>query len=70
VHYRKANGKTGPKVFKLKELTLAPGEQTTLVSKRSLSEKTTRKHHPGDHGIGLLINGQPCGSAGFDLLSP
>ncbi|MET0387037.1 MAG: DNA alkylation repair protein, partial [Polyangiales bacterium] len=47
VHFVKANGETRPKVFKLKQLVLAPGETCTLSGKVSFQPLTTRKPYPG-----------------------
>lgn len=68
IHYVKANGRTSPKVFKLKALELAPYDQIQLAKTVSLAEMTTRKHYPGEHKIDVLINGnvKPLGS--FKLL--
>jgi len=57
VHFAKARGKTGAKVFKLKEVTLAPRETVRLAKKISLKEMTTRKHYPGKHNVDVLLNG-------------
>lgn len=67
IYFVKANGKNRPKVFKIRALTLAPGERVSLGKKVSLAEMTTRKHYPGEHRIGVLLNGtrQPLGS--FEL---
>jgi 3-methyladenine DNA glycosylase AlkC len=70
VHYRKANGTTAPKVFKLKEITLQPGASLALKTRRSLQERTTRRHYPGEHGIVIQVNGYPCGETAFTLLAP
>src|SRR4051812_23386590 len=43
IHYVKSNGKASAKVFKLKELDLAPRETVSLSKKVSLKEMTTRK---------------------------
>lgn len=68
VHYVKANGKTAPKVFKLKSLQLAAGESISLGKKLSLAEMTTRQHYPGTHRIELLINGQVYPLGCFELV--
>ena len=64
VHFVKANGKTSPKVFKLRTLTLERGETVTLNATFSLVEMTTRKHYPGKHRIEAVVNGarQPLGA--------
>lgn len=68
VHFVKANGQANPKVFKLKTLDLAPGEQVALSKKISLAEMSTRKHYPGKHQVEVLLNGaiSPLGS--FELV--
>jgi 3-methyladenine DNA glycosylase AlkC len=58
VHYVKADGRTSPKVFKLKRLTLERGVQAPLRIVIKLAELTTRKHYPGRHRVELLVNGQ------------
>ncbi|MBZ4419808.1 DNA alkylation repair protein [Myxococcus sp. RHSTA-1-4] len=58
VHFQKANGAARPKVFKVKALTLEPG-QTEEVGKRvSFEQLTTRRHYPGPHRFEALVNGQ------------
>lgn len=68
VHYAKANGKTNHKVFKLKNLALAPGETATLTKKHSFRPVTTRKYYAGRHAIEILINGESIARQEFDLL--
>ncbi len=67
IHYVKANGQAKPKVFKLKNLTLAPGETVTLSHKRSFKAISTRRYYPGQHILELLINGTPAGNHPFLL---
>ena len=67
VHYVKADGRTSPKVFKLKRLTLARGASAPLRIVIKLAELTTRKHYPGTHGVELLVNGQKYPVGEFQL---
>jgi 3-methyladenine DNA glycosylase AlkC len=69
IHFVKANGKAQPKVFKLKEVALAPRASARLGKRVSLAEMTTRKHYPGKHTVDVVVNGQtkPLGSF---VLSP
>jgi 3-methyladenine DNA glycosylase AlkC len=67
IHFVKANGKTSAKVFKLKELDLAPRESVHLSKKVSLAEMTTRKHYAGKHRVDVLLNGKPKPLGAFDL---
>lgn len=57
VHYMKANGKTAPKVFKLKTVELAASASLHFEKKLSLADLTTRKHYPGTHSVEVLLNG-------------
>lgn len=67
VHYVKANGKTSPKVFKLKSLELAAGKSAAVSKKVSLKEMTTRKHYPGRHLVDVIVNGESSQIGFFDL---
>ena len=64
VHFVKANGSTRPKVFKVRQVDLAPGGSTVLEKTVSLEVLTTRQHYPGTHSVEVLVNGQatPVGS--------
>lgn len=67
VHFVKANGSTSPKVFKLKAISLAPGQTLILSKKISLAPMTTRTLHAGEHRIDALINGHPFPLGSFHL---
>lgn len=67
VHYVKANGRTRPKVFKLTTLHLAPGGTASLQKVISLKDLSTRKHYPGLHRVGLLVNGHEQALGAFAL---
>lgn len=67
VHFVKANGKSSPKVFKLRTVELAPQETVQLGKVISLVEMTTRKHFTGIHRVDVILNrcAKPVGA--FDL---
>jgi len=67
VWYVKANGLPRPKVFKLKTLDLAAGQTAWLGKRLSLAELTTRRHHPGEHAVEALVNGQALPLGRFAL---
>ncbi|KRW96288.1 DNA alkylation repair protein [Paracoccus sp. MKU1] len=67
VHFVKANGGTRPKVFKLRSLTLQPGEKAVLSATVSFAAMTTRRHFPGHHRIDVLINGEAHPLGGFEV---
>ncbi len=66
----KANGKTSPKVFKLRTIDLAPRETVQMGKSVSLAEMTTRKYYVGMHKVDVVLNGytKPLGT--FELSRP
>ena len=68
VHHLKNNGKQQAKVFKLKNVDLAPGESISLSKSHSFKKVTTRTYYPGAHGIEILINGIVRGRIDFQLV--
>jgi 3-methyladenine DNA glycosylase AlkC len=68
VWYIKAQGPPRPKVFKLRSLELAAGETVRLSKRLLLAQMTTRIHHPGEHAVEALVNGQPLPIGSFQLL--
>lgn len=67
VHHCKANGKTVPKVFKWKVLTLKAGERVMAERKHPIKPVTTRTYYPGTHRVEIMVNGKSLGSASFEL---
>ncbi len=67
IHFVKAGGRKGPKVFKVREVELDPGERVAVSKVVSLRQQTTRTHHPGTHRVEIIVNGtgHPLGS--FEL---
>lgn len=57
VHYVKANGKTSPKVFQIREAELAPGTHR-IRKKHAFADVSVRKHYPGVHSIEVVVNGE------------
>jgi len=70
VHFIKANGKTRPKVFKLKVLELEPGRVARVSKRHSFRPISTRTYYPGRHAIEVLINGVAYARADFELCQP
>ena len=69
-HYRKADGQLRPKVFKGRQLTLAPGEQFSWTQAVSFKPVSTRALHPGPQGIDVAVNGRPLGWVEVTLKAP
>ena len=67
VHHMKANGQTKPKVFKLKTLSLAPGEQVAISKRHPFRQITTRQYYAGQHTVEVLVNGQSLARCHFQL---
>ncbi|MCE9668740.1 DNA alkylation repair protein [Myxococcus stipitatus] len=58
VYFVKARGEAPkPKVFKVRELTLGPGQAEELGKRVSLAQLSTRRHYPGLHRVEARING-------------
>jgi 3-methyladenine DNA glycosylase AlkC len=69
VHFVKARGVTGAKVFKLKRLTLGPREEADLQTSFSLAIHTTRVPQPGVHEVEVIVNGQRIPAGSFRVLA-
>ncbi len=67
IHYCKKGGGLSPKVFKLKDLTLASGSVLNISKKQKLQDFTTRKHYPGKHQLQLQVNGKIVYTGHFHL---
>lgn len=67
IHFMKANGKTSPKVFKLRTIDLAPRETVQMGKSVSLAEMTTRKHYAGTHKVDVVLNGHTKPLGTFEL---
>ena len=67
VHYARPGGATAEKVFKWKQLTLAPGESVNLSKRQVIRDFSTRRHHPGRHRVELQINGRRLAAGEFSL---
>jgi len=70
IHHQKANGRTTPKVFKWKTLTLRTGATHYASKKHPFKQITTRVYYPGLHRLEILVNGEVQGEAKFELLMP
>ena len=67
LHHQKANGRLTPKVFRWKDLMLAPGEVLRLEKAHSFRPITTRVYYPGLHRLEIKINGSIVAAADFTL---
>ena len=69
VHFVKANGRTSPKVFKLKRLTLPTRGRAPLAASVSLAVHTTRTPQPGRHAIAVIVNGKAIPIGTFQVVN-
>lgn len=67
VLYARPSGRSSRKVFKLATVELQPGVPRRLERTLRLADVSIRTHHPGEHGIELLVNGSIAASASFVL---
>lgn len=67
IHYVKKSGGIAEKVFKWKELELAPGGAVTLTRRQQIKDFTTRVHYPGKHVVEVAVNGQRLAKGAFVL---
>ncbi len=70
VHFMKANGRTAPKVFKLRHVSLDGRQSLSLRKKHSFKPITTRRYYPGLHRVEIQVNGQTLAGTDFELLLP
>lgn len=71
IDFQKANNKRSSKVHKLKQVRLARGESIVVRKRHVLrSNATTYTLYPGQHHVGLQINGQILGRGSFELVRP
>lgn len=57
IGFRRANGTTSMKTFKLASRMLAPGESVTVAKTHSFRRITTRTYYPGRHVVTVQANG-------------
>ena len=69
VHYRKADGRSSAKVFKGSTVNVPSGDSVVLSKTLSLRQMSTRTHHPGQHGVEVMINGQAHSVGQFELVA-
>ncbi|WP_341366419.1 hypothetical protein [Yoonia sp. BS5-3] len=68
IDFVKANGKTAPKVFKLKLLKAKAGKPVHLKKRHVFKDNaTTFTLHPGAHQLHVQVNGRCAASLGFEL---
>lgn len=68
IYYLKASGKYSKKTFQITENTFITGEEVEIKKTQSFENMTTRKHYPGKHKIGIVINGREIKTKDFSVI--
>jgi 3-methyladenine DNA glycosylase AlkC len=67
LHFKKANGKLKPKVFKLTKKKVKKNETVQINKKHPLKKLINRKYYSGEQAIQLQINGKTYSKHYFNL---
>ena len=67
IHYQKKSGMQSGKVFKLKEIVLAPGEKISILKRQRFQDFTTRELHSGQHILEIVVNGEIMKRKSFEF---
>lgn len=67
IFHKKANGSLMPKVFKLKNIVLKPGEIKKINKPHVIKAINTRKYYSGEHRFTVQINGKEYLGGSFQL---
>ncbi len=68
IHFVKANGRTAPKVFKLRHVSLDGRQSLPIRKNHPFKPITTRRYYPGVHRVDIQVNGQTLAGAEFELV--
>lgn len=68
VRFARPSGRPSRKVFKGTVLTLAPGESAAWSTRHALRDVSIRAHHPGEHGVELLLQGAVAASVAVTVV--
>lgn len=67
IYYRKSNGASVKKLYKISEKEYAENSATRVIRKHSFRVITTRVFYPGPHQIAIVVNGNEFCRLGFEL---
>jgi 3-methyladenine DNA glycosylase AlkC len=67
IDYVKAAGHRNRKVFKIAERDVAAGQTLDYTRRQRLADLSTRRHHPGRHGLAVIVDGIERATFEFDL---
>lgn len=69
IHYKKATKEFSAKVFKLKDIVLAPKQTVSISKSQVFKDFSTRKHVSGTHILEIQINGVSFYRQYFEVLT-
>lgn len=69
IHYKKATKEFSAKVFKLKDIVLAPKQRVSISKTQVFKDFSTRKHVSGTHILEIQINGDSFCRQYFEVLT-
>lgn len=69
ISFVRAKEKQGYKVFKWKNIQLAPHQRMQLKNTHSFKPISTRRYYPGTHTIEILVNGNTVARTTFELMT-
>lgn len=67
VYYKRLNGTSSKKVFKISEREFLPAEIAVISRKQSFKIITTRKFYPGTQQLAIILNGRESELKDFEL---
>jgi 3-methyladenine DNA glycosylase AlkC len=67
IYYKRLNGSSSKKVFKISERDYQVAENAVIHRKQSFKIITTRKFYPGPHQLAIILNGQEKEPKDFEL---
>jgi hypothetical protein len=70
IAYARPGARESKKVFKLKEIVLAPRKTISISKKQLFQNLTTRMHYAGTHSIEIIVNGKAMSKTSFQLIVP
>lgn len=69
IYFVKVGGQTSRKLFLLSDKTVSGGTHLNGTRTHSWADLTTRRHYPGEHRIGLFVNGREVAYTNMKLES-
>ena len=69
IYYMKQNGSLSKKVYKISEKYYEANSSTSITRRQSFKLISTRKFHPGQHLVSIVVNGVEFEERSFELIT-